>query len=124
MKLLCIDDEQTFLQYLVKRLISQGFEVVPAFSGEQAIILAARERFDAALIDLVMPGMDGVQVQKQLNRLDPDLPCIFLSSPKTQESTPDSGDSDEPFYVMEKPLDVQLLIQLIHSALENKQKQG
>ncbi len=121
MKLLCIDDEQTFLQYLVKRLISQGFEVIPAFSGEQAIILAAKERFDAALIDLVMPGMSGVQVQKQLHRLDPELPCIFLSSPKTQESTPDSGDSDESCYVMEKPLDVQHLMEVIHSALESRQ---
>ncbi len=116
MKLLCIDDEQTFLQYLVKRLVGHGFDVVPAFSGEQAIILAAKERFDLALIDLVMPGMDGIQVQDQLKRIDPDLPCIFLSSSKTKENTSLPEDSAEPFYVIEKPLDVQLLIEMIHSA--------
>ncbi len=120
MKLLCIDDEQTFLQYLVKRLIDQGCEVVSAFSGEQALILATKERFDLALIDLVMPGMDGIQLQKKLNLLDPDLPCIFLSSPKTQDKAPDLEDSDASFYVVEKPLDVQDLMEVIQSALENR----
>ncbi len=99
MKLLCIDDEQTFLQYLVKRLMGQGFQVISAFSGEEALILAVKERFDAALIDLIMPGMDGVQVKEQLQRIDPDLPCIFLASSKAQENMPVPEDSDEPVHL-------------------------
>ncbi len=121
MKLLCIDDEQTFLQYLVKRLMGQGFEVISAFSGEEALILAVKERFDAALIDLVMPGMDGVQVQEHLNRIDPGLPCIFLASSKTQDNTSVSVDSDESLYIVEKPLDVQSLINVVHAAVQKRQ---
>lgn len=54
MKLLFIDDEQTFLKYLAKRLVLEGFTVKTTFSGEEGVEAASKEAFDVAVVDLQM----------------------------------------------------------------------
>jgi DNA-binding response OmpR family regulator len=63
-KVLLIDDEQTLLEYLSKRLLKEGFTVEVTFSGEEAIEVATNDNFDVAVVDLKMPGIDGVETQK------------------------------------------------------------
>jgi len=75
MKLLFIDDEQTFLKYLAKRLVIDGFSVKTTFSGEEGVDAASKENFDVAVVDLQMPGIDGIEVQRRLKDLQPNLPC-------------------------------------------------
>ncbi len=91
MKLLFIDDEQTFLKYLAKRMVLEGFEVTTTFSGEEGVAAAARVPFDVAVVDLKMPGIDGIEVQKQLKDLQPDLPCIVLTGHGSVENALESG---------------------------------
>ena len=52
MKLVFIDDEQTFLKYIAKRLVLEGFAVKTTFSGEEGVAAAAQEVFDVAVVDL------------------------------------------------------------------------
>ena len=115
MKLLFIDDEQTFLKYLAKRLILDGFEVKTTFSGEEGVEAASKEDFDVAVVDLQMPGIDGIEVQKRLKELQPSLPCIVLTGHGSVENALESGKYNA-FKFLSKPVDMETLIETINAA--------
>lgn len=122
MKLLFIDDEQTFLKYLAKRLVLDGFTVKTAFSGEEGVEAAAREEFDVAVVDLQMPGIDGIEVQKRLKNLQPFLPCIVLTGHGSVENALESGKYNA-FKFLSKPVDMDTLIETINAAYAHRLKQ-
>lgn len=65
-KILAVDDSPTYLAYLVELLSDEGYQVFQAGSGEEALELLRKEEFDGVVLDLVMPGMDGIEVCKQI----------------------------------------------------------
>jgi two-component system NtrC family response regulator len=115
MKLLFIDDEQTFLKYLTKRLVLEGFTVKVAFSGEEGVEAAAAEEFDVAVVDLQMPGIDGIEVQRRLKDLQPMLPCIVLTGHGSVENALESGKYNA-FRFLSKPVDMDTLVETIKAA--------
>jgi two-component system NtrC family response regulator len=117
MKLLFIDDEQTFLKYLVKRLVLDGFTVKTTFSGEEGVEAASKENFDVAVVDLQMPGIDGIEVQKRLKDLQPLLPCIVLTGHGSVENALESGKYNA-FKFLSKPVDMDTLIETINAAYD------
>ncbi|MFO7748629.1 MAG: response regulator [Desulfobacteraceae bacterium] len=119
MKLLFIDDEQTFLKYLAKRLTLDGFTVKTTFSGEEGVQAAADEEFDVAVVDLQMPGIDGIEVQKRLKDLQPNLPCIVLTGHGSVEKALESGKYNA-FKFLSKPVDMDTLIQVINDAYKSR----
>ena len=122
MKLLFVDDEQTFLKYLTKRLVLDGFTVTTTFSGEEGIKVAANEDFDVAVVDLQMPGMNGIEVQKRLKELQPSLPCIVLTGHGSIENALESGKYNA-FKFLSKPIDMDTLIDTINAAYDYRLKQ-
>lgn len=122
MKLLFIDDEQTFLKYLAKRLVLDGFIVKTTFSGEEGVEAAAREDFDVAVVDLQMPGIDGIEVQRQLKDLQPYLPCIVLTGHGSVENALESGKYNA-FKFLSKPVDMETLIETINAAYDHRLSQ-
>jgi len=122
MKLLFIDDEQTFLKYLTKRLVLDGFTVKTTFSGEEGIEVAANENFDVAVVDLQMPGMNGIEVQKRLKELQPSLPCIVLTGHGNIENALESGKYNA-FKFLSKPIDMDTLIETINAAYDYRLQQ-
>ncbi len=122
MKILFIDDEQTFLKYLTKRLVLDGFTVKTTFSGEEGIEVAANEDFDVAVVDLQMPGMNGIEVQKRLKELQPSLPCIVLTGHGNIENALESGKYNA-FKFLSKPIDMDTLIDTINDAYAYRLKQ-
>ncbi len=122
MKLLFIDDEQTFLKYLTKRLVLDGFTVKTTFSGEEGIKVAANEDFDVAVVDLQMPGINGIEVQKRLKELQPSLPCIVLTGHGNIENALESGKYNA-FKFLSKPIDMDTLIETINAAYDYRLKQ-
>lgn len=122
MKLLFIDDEQTFLKYLAKRLVLDGFTVKTTFSGEEGIKVAANEDFDVAVVDLQMPGINGIEVQKRLKELQPSLPCIVLTGHGNIENALESGKYNA-FKFLSKPIDMDLLIDTINAAYDYRLQQ-
>ncbi len=122
MKLLFIDDEQTFLRYLAKRLVLDGFTVKTTFSGEEGVEAASKEDFDVAVVDLQMPGIDGIEAQKRLKDLQPFLPCIVLTGHGSVENALESGKYNA-FKFLSKPVDMDTLIETIQAAYEHRLKQ-
>lgn len=122
MKLLFIDDEQTFLKYLSKRLVLDGFIVKTTFSGEEGVDAAAKENFDVAVVDLQMPGIDGIEVQKRLKDLQPNLPCIVLTGHGSVENALESGKYNA-FKFLSKPVDMDTLIETINAAYDYRVQQ-
>ena len=122
MKLLFIDDEQTFLKYLAKRLVLDGFTVKTTFSGEEGVEAATKEDFDVAVVDLQMPGIDGIEVQKRPKDLHPNLPCIVLTGHGSVENALESGKYNA-FKFLSKPVDMDTLIETINAAYDFRNQQ-
>ncbi len=120
-KVLLIDDEQTLVEYLAKRLLREGFTVKATFSGEEAVQAAAGENFDVAVVDLKMPGIDGVETQKRLREIQPFIQCIVLTGHGSIESALESGKQDAYKYLL-KPIDYDSLVETIREAYDYKMK--
>ena len=78
-KLLIVDDEVKFLETLGKRLEMRGFDVTTAINGDDALAIAKKDKFDLALVDLKMPGMDGDEVLARLKENHTFLEVIILT---------------------------------------------
>lgn len=120
-RVLLIDDEQTLLEYLAKRLLREGFTVKVTFSGEEALQVAAEEDYDVAVVDLKMPGMDGTETQRRLKEIQPNLQCIVLTGHGCIES-PLEGGHENAYHYLLKPVEFESLMQTIRDAYQNKMK--
>jgi CheY-like chemotaxis protein len=78
--ILCVDDEQTALQLRRTLLESAGYKVLIAKSGAQAVQMFGSEAIDAAILDYWMADMNGLNLAREIRKLDPKLPIIILSA--------------------------------------------
>jgi two-component system NtrC family response regulator len=118
-RVLLVDDEETLLEYLSKRLLKHGFTVKATFSGEEALESAKDQHYDVAVVDLKMPEMDGVETQKRLKEIQPFLQCIVLTGHGSVETALESGHQDAFQYLL-KPVDYDNLVAVIEQAFEKK----
>lgn len=118
-RVLLVDDEENLIEYLSKRLLKQGFTVKATFSGEEAVQAAKEEHFDVAVVDLKMPGIDGVETQRRLKEVQPLLQCIVLTGHGSIESALESGQEDAFTYLL-KPADHETLVAAIREAYKKK----
>lgn len=77
---LIVDDDKIIRLSLCEILQNNGFLPVDVSSGRQAIELFKKEIPDAVLLDLKMPGMDGIETMQELKRIDPDIPIIIITA--------------------------------------------
>jgi len=84
-KLLVIDDEQGIRSLLDTLLSRKGYAVVLADGGRKGLELIRRERPDVVVLDLKMPGMEGLAVLQEIRSLNPDQPVIILTGAGTPE---------------------------------------
>lgn len=80
MRLLLVEDDVDLVQALTRALAGRGFEVVSCGDGNEALVLARRHRFDAMVLDLSLPGLDGLHVLQRLRRSDHLTPVILLTA--------------------------------------------
>ncbi len=83
--ILIVDDEALTLRTISRALEAEGYEIFLAQSGEQALEVAAKEHPDIALLDVVLPGIDGVEVLRQLKRLDSSIVVVMMSAYRVVE---------------------------------------
>ncbi len=83
--------------------------------------MAKQEHFDVAVVDLKMPGIDGVETQARLREIQPFLQCIVLTGHGSIESALESGHEDAFQYLL-KPVDYENLVAVIKEAYEKKMK--
>ncbi|MBU0494110.1 MAG: response regulator [Chloroflexi bacterium] len=86
-KILVVDDDHNVVQIIAVNLRYEGMDVLEAYDGHQALESVAQEKPDLILLDVMMPGIDGIQVCRQL-RKDPysaDIPIIMLTAKTMDE---------------------------------------
>ena len=118
-KVLLVDDEPHFVKLLAERLAGRGFNVEKAGGGTEAIDRAKEESYDAIVLDLLMPEMDGLETLKQLKEINPDLQVILL----TGHGTIDKGVEAIKLGAMdfvEKPADFKELLEKIKKAKDKR----
>jgi DNA-binding NtrC family response regulator len=114
-RVLLVDDEESFLEALAERLRMRGLEVVCAKSGREALTQVETQVFDAVVLDLAMPGLDGIETLRRLRQLQPELQVMILSGRATVQTAVEAtrlGATD----IFEKPTEVDTLVQRIRSA--------
>ena len=119
---LMVDDEEDLVTLMARRLEKRGMAVATATSGADALSLAARRRFDVAVVDLKMPGMDGVEVMQRLRQIQPFIQTIMFTGHGTTESALEAGKLDAYRYVM-KPCPFDELIEIIREAHRSKRSE-
>jgi DNA-binding response OmpR family regulator len=80
MRILVIEDEPRILGFLARGLEAEGFAVDAARNGTEGLKRARRDSYDLVLLDLLLPGLDGLSVLHQLNRARPELPVVIVSA--------------------------------------------
>jgi two-component system nitrogen regulation response regulator GlnG len=116
-RLLVIDDEPNVLYSLEKSLRSETLEVLTALTGKEGIELAQRERPDAALLDVRLSDMFGLEVFDQLRRIDPRLPIIVITAYATTETAIEAMKRGAFEYLL-KPVDFHRLREVVTRAVE------
>ncbi|MDO8730506.1 MAG: response regulator [Candidatus Omnitrophota bacterium] len=119
-KILVVDDEADIRAFLRRRLEASQFEVLEAADGFSAIVRAGETRPDLILLDILMPGKDGIETYHALKQ-DPStskIPIIFLSAlAKNTAPAQHNLGPDEGYAILGKPYQAEELLQTIHQAL-------
>src|SRR5881409_27505 len=89
-KILVVDDEQSMAQFLGIVLRKEGYHVVTANNGRDALDKVKAENFDVVITDIKMPGMDGIQLLQGIKKLDPGLPVVIMTAYASQQSAIDA----------------------------------
>ena len=123
-KVLLVDDERDFVQTLSERLIMRDMGSAVAYDGESALTMIADEEPEVMILDLRMPGIDGIEVLRQVKSTNPDIEVIVLTGHGTEKDK-DLCTNLGAFAFLQKPVDIQLLSQTLMQAnekVQNKKK--
>lgn len=118
-KVLLVDDEEDFVTVLAERLEVRGLEVHTANRGHTAVEMVGGQGFDIVVLDLAMPGMDGLETLKSIKDHDPDIEIVMLSGKGTMRSGVDAIKSGAEDF-LEKPVDIAVLLEKIEDAKERR----
>lgn len=117
-KVMLVDNEAEFVELLSQRLKARGLKVISINSGEEAVVEVVDRSIDVAVVALAMPGIDGLEILRQILEKRPDLAVIMLADNSTVENGIEvmkGGAVD----CLEKPVDLNLLMEAIRIAKEN-----
>lgn len=85
-KVLVCDDEASILKLVEYNLGKEGYEVITAVGGEEAVAKAEQHEVDLAILDIMLPGIDGYEVCRRIQR-DRRIPVIFLTAKDSEIDT-------------------------------------
>ncbi|MEX0743163.1 MAG: response regulator transcription factor [Actinomycetota bacterium] len=119
---LVVDDEETIAEAVRARLESEGYRVLVAGDGGQAIETAARERPDLVVLDLMLPGMDGLEVCKELQR-ERWVPVLMLTA-RTEEADKVAGFAVGADDYLTKPFSLRELVVRVRAILRRVERIG
>jgi len=120
LKMMLVDDEERFLSTTKKLLSRKGYEVFTASSGSEALDMLRTHNIHVVILDVKMPGMDGIETLKTIKRTYPLVEVIMLTGHATVESAVEGLKSGATDYLM-KPTDVQDLIDKAEAAFGRRQ---
>lgn len=118
-RILVVDDEVSIRKALEKYLIGLGYETRVASDGEEALQIFQSQRFDLALVDLVMPKVGGVDLIRRLKKIDPDVVAIVLTGFGTITSAVEAMKAGA-FHYLTKPFELEDIASLIRTSLDHR----
>jgi len=118
-KVLLVDDEEEFVETLAQRLEVRDFDVITATNGADALERVENEEIDLVILDVQMPGVDGVQVLRQIKQIKPLIEVIMLTGHATVESAIE-GMKLGAFDFLLKPTETEDLVDKINRAFSRK----
>ncbi len=113
---LIVDDETTIIESLEGILSDDGFEVIHAYNGYEALKKIETASPDIVLLDIWMPGMDGIETLKEIKKIAPNLPVVMITGHGSIESAVDATKSGA-YDFLEKPLSLDKVMVTISNAL-------
>jgi len=116
MKILLVDDEKQFVILLSKRLAMRGIDADYANSGEEAVAKVTDHQYDVAILDVKMPGIGGIALERKLRLLAPDMETIFLTG-HGSENDFKTGLTKSAHYLA-KPIKIENLLEVLKSVME------
>lgn len=121
-RVLVVDDEKEFLETIIKRLQKRNIFVEGAESGEKALEMVRTGNFDVVLLDVKMPGMDGVETLREIKKVKPLTEVIMLTGHASVESGIEGMKLGAFDYLM-KPMELEQLFEKLKDAYEKKHLQ-
>ena len=116
---LVVDDEDDFRETIVKRLQKRHLKATGAESGEKALKMIAEQPMDVVVLDVKMPGMDGIETLRKIKKHNPLIEVILLTGHASMESGIEGLKLGAFDYVM-KPANLDELIEKMRKAYERK----
>ncbi len=108
-KVLVVDDDRRMVKTLCDIMKVKGYEALDAFTGEEAVEKVKYDRPDCVLMDIKMPGINGVETLKAIRQLSPSLPVVMMSAYSTEELESEARQNGA-YAVLTKPVDVQMIL--------------
>ena len=122
-RVLLVDDEKDFANYTAKRLNTRGMQVQITYSGNSALEFIAEHPVDVVVLDLLMPGMDGFEVLREIKKARPEAQVVILSG----HVDPDTLKEGETLGVVDyipKPCEFATLLEAIKNADRQKARRS
>jgi DNA-binding NtrC family response regulator len=118
-RILIVDDELVVRDSLARWFESEDFSVVTAQSATEGLEKLAHQNFDLALVDIKMPGIDGIELQQKLHQADPDMPVIIMTGYASVETAVRALKNGAYDYIT-KPFDPDDLVHLVRNAVSHR----
>jgi CheY-like chemotaxis protein len=116
--ILIVDDSWLTRRFVTSALSTEGYELLEADSGEDALAIVEKSKIDCLLLDLLMPGLDGYQVMKELQQKKAGIPVIVLTA-DIQKTTHSKCIELGAFKILVKPSEAEDLQQAVADALQH-----
>jgi DNA-binding response OmpR family regulator len=114
-----VDDQEEYLETVAERMTSRGLDVTVARDGQTALDLASTRDFDVVLLDMQMPGMDGIETLRRLRERNVDLEVVLVTGFGSVEKSVAAMKLGAADFV-QKPVDIEVLVAKAREARETK----
>jgi len=114
-KILLVDDEKDFVQTLSQRLKTRNLESSVVYDGEQALEYISKDQPDVMVLDLMMPGIDGIEVLRRVKKTNPEIEVIILTGHGSKHEE-EQAENLGAFAYLQKPVNIDLLARVLNEA--------
>ncbi len=118
-KVLMVDDEEDFVTTLSERMKMRDVDSDVALDGEQALQRVEDDIPDVMVLDLKMPGIDGLEVLRRVKKAYPQIPVIILTGHGSEKDEAEARRLGA-FDYLQKPVDIEKLVQVLRKAYKSK----
>jgi DNA-binding NtrC family response regulator len=118
-RVLLVDDEEKFLDVLSQRLGTRGIDSDTATTGEEALTKMKNKNFDAIILDVMMPGIGGMETLKRIRKENPEVQIIMLTGRGSVDKAVEAM-KEGAIDFLEKPAEIEKLLEKIENARQKK----